>query len=311
MPVRLPRLPSLRSISATRWRRIAVTGGIVVASGGRPGHLGRVAGAARLHHQRSDDHRHDRARTATSRSPWTPPSTSHARPARPTRCRRSCWRTGSAARSSRWPADAKDFANRGYAVLTWTAQGIGRSGGEIHLDSPDWEVRDAQRLIDWLAARPEIDKDGAERSAGGRGRRLVRRSARPDAGRAGHPGRRDRSDDHLERPGQRLPARVDRAGPGRGRVQEGLGRTLLRYAAAARAPSTRPGWRPALGLARQPVRRRGRPRRTRQCGRFAKDVCAAYQEVATTGQASPATIDAAAPVQPGPARWTGSRRRRC
>ena len=56
--------------------------------------------------------------------------------------------------------DAKDFAGRGYAVLTWTARGFGRSGGEIHLDSPDYEVRDAQRLIDWLAARPDIARDG-------------------------------------------------------------------------------------------------------------------------------------------------------
>jgi ABC-2 type transport system ATP-binding protein len=55
--------------------------------------------------------------------------------------------------------DAADFASRGYAVLTWTAQGFGRSGGQIHVDSPDYEVRDAQRLIDWLAARPEIQTD--------------------------------------------------------------------------------------------------------------------------------------------------------
>src|SRR2546421_198040 len=47
----------------------------------------------------------------------------------------------------------------GWAVLTWTAEGFGRSGGQIHLDSPDWEVRDAQRLIDWLAARPDIRRD--------------------------------------------------------------------------------------------------------------------------------------------------------
>ncbi len=56
--------------------------------------------------------------------------------------------------------DAQDLANLGYAVLTWTAQGFGRSGGQIHLDSPDWEVRDASRLLDWLAARPEVRKDG-------------------------------------------------------------------------------------------------------------------------------------------------------
>jgi ABC-2 type transport system ATP-binding protein len=57
--------------------------------------------------------------------------------------------------------DAKDFADRGYAVLAWTAQGFGRSTGEIHVDSPDWEVKDAQRLIDWLGARPDVRKDGA------------------------------------------------------------------------------------------------------------------------------------------------------
>jgi ABC-2 type transport system ATP-binding protein len=56
-------------------------------------------------------------------------------------------------------SDAEDFAARGYAVLTWTARGFGRSGGQIHLDSPDYEVRDAQRLIDWLAARPDIAKN--------------------------------------------------------------------------------------------------------------------------------------------------------
>jgi ABC-2 type transport system ATP-binding protein len=56
--------------------------------------------------------------------------------------------------------DAEDFADLGYAVLTWTARGFGRSGGQIHLNSPDYEVRDAQRLLDWLAERPEIRTDG-------------------------------------------------------------------------------------------------------------------------------------------------------
>ncbi|MGW0103316.1 alpha/beta hydrolase, partial [Nocardia sp. NPDC003354] len=56
-------------------------------------------------------------------------------------------------------SDAEDLAARGYAVLTWTARGFGRSGGQIHLDSPDYEVRDAQRLLDRLAARPDIRLD--------------------------------------------------------------------------------------------------------------------------------------------------------
>ena len=57
-------------------------------------------------------------------------------------------------------SDAESLAEHGYAVLTWTAEGFGRSGGQIHLDSPDYEVTDASRLVDWLAARPEIRLDG-------------------------------------------------------------------------------------------------------------------------------------------------------
>jgi ABC-2 type transport system ATP-binding protein len=59
-------------------------------------------------------------------------------------------------------ADAKDLADLGYAVLTWTAEGFGRSSGQIHLNSPDWEVKDAQRLVDWLAQRAEIAKDNGD-----------------------------------------------------------------------------------------------------------------------------------------------------
>ncbi|WP_051114024.1 CocE/NonD family hydrolase [Actinopolymorpha alba] len=55
---------------------------------------------------------------------------------------------------------AQDLTDRGYVVLTWTAQGFGRSSGQIHLDSPDYEVNDARALLDWLAARPEVRRDG-------------------------------------------------------------------------------------------------------------------------------------------------------
>ncbi|MER6596579.1 alpha/beta fold hydrolase, partial [Micromonospora purpureochromogenes] len=58
-------------------------------------------------------------------------------------------------------SDAEDLVTRGYAVLTWTARGFGRSAGEIHLDHPDYEIRDAQRLLDRLAERPEIRTDAA------------------------------------------------------------------------------------------------------------------------------------------------------
>ncbi|GAA4985523.1 alpha/beta fold hydrolase [Actinopolymorpha pittospori] len=54
---------------------------------------------------------------------------------------------------------ARDLVRRGYVVLTWSAQGFGASGGQIHLDSPDYEVTDGRRLIDWLARRPEVRLD--------------------------------------------------------------------------------------------------------------------------------------------------------
>ncbi|CAL9417577.1 alpha/beta fold hydrolase [Streptomyces sp. enrichment culture] len=58
-------------------------------------------------------------------------------------------------------AQAERLARDGYAVLTWTARGFGRSGGQIGLNDPRHEVKDVQRLIDWLAKRPEVRLDKA------------------------------------------------------------------------------------------------------------------------------------------------------
>lgn len=55
---------------------------------------------------------------------------------------------------------AEELARDGYAVLTWSARGFGRSTGTIGLNDPDHEVADARRLIDWLAKRPEVRLDG-------------------------------------------------------------------------------------------------------------------------------------------------------
>ncbi|MEZ0076155.1 alpha/beta fold hydrolase [Planotetraspora sp. GP83] len=55
---------------------------------------------------------------------------------------------------------AERLAGRGYAVLTWSARGFGRSTGEIALNSPDYEVKDVRQLVDWLAKRPEVRLDG-------------------------------------------------------------------------------------------------------------------------------------------------------
>jgi len=56
---------------------------------------------------------------------------------------------------------AEDLARDGYAVLTWSARGFGRSTGKIGLNDPEAEVADVSRLLDWLADRPEVRLDKA------------------------------------------------------------------------------------------------------------------------------------------------------
>ncbi|MEW2618865.1 alpha/beta fold hydrolase [Streptomyces sp. NPDC048106] len=60
---------------------------------------------------------------------------------------------------------AEDLARDGYAVLTWSARGFGRSTGKIGLNDPEHEVADVSRLVDWLARQPQVrlDKPGDPR----------------------------------------------------------------------------------------------------------------------------------------------------
>ncbi len=51
---------------------------------------------------------------------------------------------------------AEQLARAGFAVLTWSARGFGKSTGQIALDSPDYEVKDVEQLIGWLARQPRV-----------------------------------------------------------------------------------------------------------------------------------------------------------
>ncbi|EGX60004.1 ABC transporter ATP-binding protein [Streptomyces zinciresistens K42] len=55
---------------------------------------------------------------------------------------------------------AEDLARAGYAVLTWSARGFGRSTGKVGLNDPRGEVADVSRLLDWLAGQPQVELDG-------------------------------------------------------------------------------------------------------------------------------------------------------
>ncbi|MFJ4279005.1 CocE/NonD family hydrolase [Streptomyces massasporeus] len=54
---------------------------------------------------------------------------------------------------------AENLARDGYAVLTWSARGFGKSNGRIGLNDPKGEVADVSKLIDWLAKQPQVELD--------------------------------------------------------------------------------------------------------------------------------------------------------
>jgi ABC-2 type transport system ATP-binding protein len=174
-------------------------------------------------------------------------------------------------------ADAADLADRGYAVLAWTAEGFGRSGGQVHVDSPDWEVRDAQRLIDWLAARPEVMRDAAGDprvaavggSYGGALALLL----------AGYDRRVDAIVPEItwnDLAGAFLPESTG-AGPGQGVFKRAWAGLFFGGASSAALP---PAGRPSVAAASVDP----------SCGRFAADACAAYLSIATTGRATPEQV---------------------
>ncbi|GIE79983.1 ABC transporter ATP-binding protein [Actinoplanes philippinensis] len=175
--------------------------------------------------------------------------------------------------------DAESLAGRGYAVLTYTARGFGRSTGQIHLDSPDHEVKDAQKLLDWLAARPEVVTDGAgdprvAAVGGSYGGALALLLAAQD---------------------QRVDAIVPQI------TWNDLNQALVPGGVFKKAWAGYffgNGGASALGLMGGG---RGQEQGDPACGRFAEDVCKAYLQMATTGipdettralllKSSPATV---------------------
>ncbi|MGK5679524.1 alpha/beta fold hydrolase [Actinoplanes sp. URMC 104] len=172
--------------------------------------------------------------------------------------------------------DAESLAGRGYAVLTYTAEGFGRSGGQIHLNSPDYEVRDAQGLLDWLAARPEIQTDasGDPRvgvvggSYGGALALLL----------AGQDSRVDAIVPSItwnDLTNVFLPQSADTSATGV--FKKGWAGVFFGNAGALSATGQQA---PPVGVNPDPA-----------CGRFAADVCAAYLDAATTGDPDPATLE--------------------
>ena len=49
----------------------------------------------------------------------------------------------------------------GFNVLTWDPRGFGQSTGTIEVDSPEFEGRDVEQLIDWVATQPQAALDAS------------------------------------------------------------------------------------------------------------------------------------------------------
>jgi ABC-2 type transport system ATP-binding protein len=178
--------------------------------------------------------------------------------------------------------DAHTLAEQGYVVLAYTARGFGVSGGLVHLDAPDYEVADARRMVDLLAGRREVLQDGqgdprvgvAGGSYGGaltlllagydrRVDAIVPQITWNDLGHALFPQFAVAGD-------QRSPADV---------VPVATSGVFKRSWAGV---FFGPGGAAAGG--------RSTATRAPGCGRFALDVCRAYQQVAATGTATPQAL---------------------
>ncbi|GAA3581893.1 alpha/beta fold hydrolase [Amycolatopsis ultiminotia] len=232
---------------------------------------------------------------------------------------------------------AKELAQRGFLVLTWSARGFGHSTGRIGLNDPDGEVADASRLIDRLVASHEVatGQDGAPELAvtgasyGGAlslllagtdhrvraiapvityndlGQGLVPNAAATAAGDAKTPAAGAFAPDGVFKKswaGIFFSAGSGAAASGApsSEAPEAGQETTDNGDTAGNSGTSPQAAAPAEGSG-QPGG--GQPGRAQQpaadpCGRFTPAVCQAYTELATAGKASPQTVELLRRVSP-------------
>ena len=161
-------------------------------------------------------------------------------------------------------AQAVKLAQAGYAVLTWSARGFGKSTGQITLDSPDYDVKDVRQLIDWLAKRPEVQLDAP---------------GDPRVGMAG-----GSYGGGISLMAAAYDHRIDAIAPAI--TWNDLADSLLPNATGAGAQNG--VWKKLwAGLF---FTSGGTTKTTGPCGRFLPSICAMYQQVASTGLATPEAV---------------------
>lgn len=63
---------------------------------------------------------------------------------------------------SRWtsPEEAQRFTDAGYGVLSFDQRGFGESGGNAHVENPDFEGKDVRALVELVSELPWVQQDG-------------------------------------------------------------------------------------------------------------------------------------------------------
>ena len=172
-------------------------------------------------------------------------------------------------------AQAERLARAGFAVLTWSPRGTGASGGPIGLDSPDYEVKDTSQLVSWPARQPRVLLD----------RRGDPRVGIAGASYGGGLALLAAAYDH------RIDAVVAQSAwnnlatalfPHGVFARQWAGLLFTQGSAGFGAPLPRAGGHGSQGNPPAAVRQHV------LCGRFLPSICAMYQQIAQTGQATPA-----------------------
>ncbi len=194
--------------------------------------------------------------------------------------------------------EAEYLARAGFAVLTWSARGFGASTGQIGLDAPDYEVKDVEQLVSWLARQPRVllDRPGdprvgiaGESYGGGIALLAAAYDHRIDAVVA---------QSTWNNLATALFPNGAGGGPAGGVFKRQWAGLLFTQGAVGFGTSTGgalpvPGGQAGTS---QPASGSGSAlppagaARSALCGRFQPQICAMYQQIATTGRATPQAI---------------------
>src|SRR5215469_15472589 len=184
---------------------------------------------------------------------------------------------------------AEYLARAGFAVLTWSPRGTGASTGQIGLNSPDYEIKDTEQLVSWLARQPRVlvDRPGDPRvgiagASYGGGLALLA---------AAYDHRIDAvvAQSAWNNLATALFPNAAGGGPATGVFKKQWAGLLFTQGSVGFGTPL-PGQDSPAGGSPAGSRSAGALASHVLCGRFLPSICAMYQQIAQTGQATPGAV---------------------